>query len=796
MPPQRARTQGKVVRTEDVEASTSQRPSRARLAPERYTSSTLAPRTRPSKRGAASVKSALRRGVGERLEDCRLEESFVRDYGYDHVGQAAHQEDSNVWVEVPALSARLVKASGQAELDQNTREEEAEEEEVQTALDMRREAPVKAIINKEHDMIAKGGERKGVGVEEEGEKEMEEEEEEDQRPTQDSVEIDIEDSDEADRVKESGPSTADSVRPDEGRHNSAVVLQTAHVGFPTADHPPEISSTSPLANEEAKDTMAQSPARSKLKLPEHPLTVRRSNYHPETALSHDPEERTDVGTKSTHSESGCRPRAAEASTSSLFLGSDEEDGRVDRAKGHLLQVKQRQESLKRLHHNSEVDVDRQQVRPNKVSSIVEEEKSTSQQGPEPEVGSSSAQVDKGNQRDTRLIMRKDKKSSPKAKGGKPRAKSDKKAKRKEQARSREESSDDDDLAQNLNVDAFARSTSQKKHEAKRAKEIARLRRQRLRNERKRQGEASSSDAASASSSSSSSSDDDSDDSSEPKRSNFIVPDRVARKPIGKIIRKGEKIISKRKRSLSPPSLVSKDYLSDVRSLDRRDRLQEYIRSIIVTLVELDVGDERLARLEAVRTNLQAKFKSQYDSLTSQSNRRQFTWYLKHYPKFERRTMTSVERKQHIGCAACHRSTQKCEFAYTCWGHFYDPETFVIDSAYSSSELSSDAEDIKEEGKNERGEKTFTFYLGESCGKHASIKSKLHHWEFRVVSDMVKLPSYKALNKKDAKGQVIKTEDIEAVVDSYYPRFSTRCARLETEATQPDRIHRYRERWDD
>lgn len=165
-------------------------------------------------------------------------------------------------------------------------------------------------------------------------------------------------------------------------------------------------------------------------------------------------------------------------------------------------------------------------------------------------------------------------------------------------------------------------------------------------------------------------------------------------------------------------------------------------------------------------------------------------------------MTSSEKKQHTGCAACHRTTQKCEFKYTCWGPHYNEDNLerIDREDYDSSELSTEAEDMKEIGKNEKGGKAFTFYLGESCGKFASVKSRLLHWEFRVVSDIVDLPAFAELHKKNGKDLPIREGDVESVVRAYYPKLSSRCSRLEEDATKLS-VHasgysRLKERWDD
>lgn len=355
--------------------------------------------------------------------------------------------------------------------------------------------------------------------------------------------------------------------------------------------------------------------------------------------------------------------------------------------------------------------------------------------------------------------------------------------------------DKDDLTQNLNVDAYIHSTSNRRSNAKRAKGLKRLQYLKQRAERKRQGEDMSS-TASSSSSCNDSSDDNSSDTSDDVV-DFIVEDDDDEPGPSNLAQKGAKRIPMPRQNLPPPSLVSRDLMSNIRAMTRPERYHEYIRWVIRYALDLEVTPS----MEAARTNLREKFRGDYNSLTTQGNRRQFTWYLKHYPFFERRPMTREEKKEHVGCAACGRKTQKCEDAFVVWGKIYRLETLLKRSDYTSSDMSSEAEDCKTVLPG----KKFLFYLGSKCAKVASVKHRLLHWERRVLNDINQMPLFKTL---EASLEPIETtperqgiaDDIEAIVVSYYPTLSKRGSHLEQDArtllNTESRYTRLREKWDD
>ena len=624
-----------------------------------------------------------------------------------------------------------------------------------------------------------------------------EDDEEDQRPTQDSLEVDDDEFEEAEdqnltsKLVQSG---VDQVELDKTKTQGKLQRGNeveADTEFPSSDNPSSSHSRSvspSLAFVDVKEDVNQaspnSVANTKSKKP---------TYHPETTLSHAPEEQTkkQLGSsrvtlrRSENTREGNSTRSGQA----LFFGSDDEAELPIKQVGTIAQAKKRQ-TMTRPHLSSGKVASTAASKDFSSAALAKSKISTQRTG-SASVGPSKQQVTIRKERNRETV------DSGNKSGVEARKKRKRKAEKEErQKRRREHKRDsDDDLVQNLNVDAFTRSTSNKEIGKRRVKSLAQLKRKKLHDERKRKGLVSSSESSSSSSSSSESSSDMDEDSA---NTNFIVEDDGPA-PTRGVIHRSTGAVSKARLSLSPPSIVSKDYLSDIRSVPRREKLQEYIRWVVVEFVELTVGADRKAQLKAVRTHLQEKFKSEFNSLTSQSNRRQFTWYLKHYPKFERRLMTSAEKREHVGCSACHRTTQKCEYAFSCWGFFYNRETLYQNSDYSSSEMSTEAEDLKHGGKNNNGEKVFTFYLGESCAKYAGIKHKLHHWERRVLNEIVKLPTFKALKKK-SKRETIETEDIEAVVTAYYPKLSARYAKLEQDAahlrTNSERLNKLKESWDD
>lgn len=519
-----------------------------------------------------------------------------------------------------------------------------------------------------------------------------------------------------------------------------------------------------------------------------------ARYHPETRLSHGKDE-VETLSKIAPPQSSLsvkkQKKIIEVNGSSLFLGGsdDEDDDQVGQFRQQVPQIPAAS-AQKKKHISTEKTTNGdaaatsgkgKEKQKQDASPIIEAE---SPKGKEKEGQDKQRSIDgpqsslEGRKKRKRVVQR--------STDHIERRKSRKEAKRRAK---------EDDLAQDLNVDAMAHPTSTRMQTAKRSAGLEKLRRQKVRAERRRKGHITDS------SKSSSESDSDSDDSSDTEsieEEDFIVNDDEAPNR-GEVSKKGsKKPVRGLRRSLSPPSLVSKDYLSNVRSYPRRERLQEYIRWVAIYALDVDIPTERKNELEAVRTLLREKFRMDFKSLTSQSNRRQFTWYLKHYPYFERRIMTREEKQKHRGCASCHKTTQKCEHAFSVWGNWYNIDTLEkrTNSDYSSSALSTNAEDLKVKSKNEKNEKVFTFYLGSYCASFATIKHRLYHWERRVLNDITKLPNFKALRRQ---GEV-EEDDLEVLVDTYYPKFSMNFQRMENEARnlllQPTAPQRGRDKWDD
>lgn len=88
-----------------------------------------------------------------------------------------------------------------------------------------------------------------------------------------------------------------------------------------------------------------------------------------------------------------------------------------------------------------------------------------------------------------------------------------------------------------------------------------------------------------------------------------------------------------------------------------------------------------------------------------SQRRQFTWYLKRYPFFERRPVRAKDRRHTVGCAACHRKSQVCDSQFLFWGPLYHDESLERrdSSDSSSSDRSTGAEDERHQAHDEHGE---------------------------------------------------------------------------------------------
>jgi hypothetical protein len=513
--------------------------------------------------------------------------------------------------------------------------------------------------------------------------------------------------------------------------------------------------------------------------------------HPETTLSHSKD--GDYPTSSTSFVQSTvlarRGRDDGVTGRSLFLGSDDEDDSSSHAD------KQRSTRQGPSEKSKKSSLDQARCRPITAAEKGKQSISAADKAKQTEVvPAHSTRLSKGG---VSVKKHRDNGKGAAAENGIPLAETSKRKSRspietsrqsKKAKEERKKQAEKDDLTQNLNVDAYAHSTSNRRSNAMRAKGLKRLQYLKQRKERKQQGEDLST-TASSSDDSSDDSDSDSDD-----KSDFIVEDDDDEPRSSKAEHKGAKRIPMPEQALPPPSLVSRDLLSDVRAMTRPQKMQEYIRWVIRYALDMELTPDMIA----VRTNLREKFKGDYSSLTTQGNRRQFTWYLRHYPFFERRPMTREEKSKHRGCAACGRTKQKCKDVFIVWGEIYKLDTLEQRSDYTSSDMSSEAEDCK----TKTSDKKFLFYLGSSCAKFASVKHRLLHWERRVLNDVVKLPLFKTLKSRyTRKAHRANTEeDIEAIVAFYYPTLSKRGTRLEMDArtllTEQSRYTRLRDKWDD
>ncbi len=199
-----------------------------------------------------------------------------------------------------------------------------------------------------------------------------------------------------------------------------------------------------------------------------------------------------------------------------------------------------------------------------------------------------------------------------------------------------------------------------------------------------------------------------------------------------------------------------------------DWLEWAVVRVLLAWSTLSLDDRQ--RLERNRAALKSRMRSIEESAGSVAMRRQFKWYLTEYPKINVEALFSDEldkfgslAKQ--GCGICHRKSQKPQYTVTVSGLRYNQTTLgplrrkqrdsrrpkSSDSEYSESsssesesgssssdsddsgtesDRSNDADDWAEEGVDDRGRRTFTFYVGNHCAQRASVMHKLHHWNGR------------------------------------------------------------------
>lgn len=759
------------------------RPTRSRRAPSRYVPSR--PPRRPRRSGVEAGVDEAGEKLARQARQCSEEEEYVRGYSCSHVGQIGGQMSAELWVEVDGPPLGGVK--GRVSEDTLTRNQHQSTLALVQPTNEERHAKdanaPPALASNDSARCEKGSREKGLleehnvmGDGQPNAREVDElnaREVDEELSGQDIVLHDTTPNFPQGAALANGEERADDefapavLSPAIGSAEAVVASQDVEA----LTHAPSLSSSPAMFLDAMEEPSELARGKERTVTREVESAKATQAYHPETALSHGKSERS----KRTHASHSLQPKKKEEKMERpiLFFGSDDDgNGDPEATTLHALPSQARNEQPDRPDsHKSRSSLDRPQA------SV--------------EAGPSRAEKNLPTQRHSEAKLQGLLEARRKRKRSKKRQDEEMKSRR------TEATFPDEDLSLDLNIDAFARSTSNRVRDAQRLRVLQRLQKSKARAVKRRRGEASSS-SESSSSSSGTSAQEDTDDISKDS-DDFIVEDdgepEQRRNAAGS---KKQVARPRRHKSLSPPSFVSRDHLTNVRAMSRRERLQEYVRWIVVYAAELPVDPNRVKQLEAVRTNLREKFRMEFNSLTSQTNRKQFTWYLKHFPYFERRPMIRDEKEQHRGCSACHRVQQVCESAYSCWGYLYNEQTLEKNAGHVSSDMSTEAEDWKHTSANEKGDSLFTFYLGESCAKHASVKHKLYHWERRLLTEVLKLPAYKVVSRKEP--DRVAMRDIEAVVDAYYPRLSVRFSKLETDAanlrTNPDRLFRMRERWDD
>jgi hypothetical protein len=238
----------------------------------------------------------------------------------------------------------------------------------------------------------------------------------------------------------------------------------------------------------------------------------------------------------------------------------------------------------------------------------------------------------------------------------------------------------DDLRSNINADAFARSTapSTRKDFSSHLKKLQQARKGIVVDSDADDGSQSSDDSSSGSSISSSS-------GSSSGSSAFVVGDDEIIHESGKVVKR--KMPAPTKRQRSPMTLGS--VLG--RKLEFGEACEEYLRWITMKILSTvtQLPRSRQEELRKARQHLQQYIEDSRRNLSSSVMRRQFTWYLTHYPNLDRRLLFSSEVQDHRGCSACHRSKQKCDSELSFGGRLYNRDTLEFLDTEDEDQMSSD-----------------------------------------------------------------------------------------------------------
>lgn len=377
-----------------------------------------------------------------------------------------------------------------------------------------------------------------------------------------------------------------------------------------------------------------------------------------------------------------------------------------------------------------------------------------------------------------------------------------KGKEKEKKRKKHpDDEDSDDLVADLNADAFARSTgtTMRKDFSARLKKFQAA--------RKKGNPIQDSDADSSDSDSDSSSSSSSSSSSD----GFIVDDEpVSKKAKGKGNKPGKKPPNKPSGIRGPnggPSFSSSSSimssLASRRRLDIGEACHEYCRWLLCKIFDLNVPEAQKDQLWAAREQCQRYADDSKRMITSVAMRRQFTWYLNHYPTIVRRGLFSSQVKQHRGCAACHRKSQTCDSKLILSGKPYDRKSLMFldpeDDREMSSDMSTDADNAVEHAKpDDHGfpyttrhpppRKVHIFYAGSYCASRATLYHALTHWEYQLLQNVYRSTSVKELleARDGPQARQVTAADIDTVADIWKGKLTGQFADHRSKATELSR----------
>ncbi|PWN30374.1 hypothetical protein BDZ90DRAFT_229394 [Jaminaea rosea] len=371
------------------------------------------------------------------------------------------------------------------------------------------------------------------------------------------------------------------------------------------------------------------------------------------------------------------------------------------------------------------------------------------------------------------------------------------------------------LRSNLNADAFVRATAPKGRRDFRS-QLQKLSKARKGKNKQRNirdsdddddegGSSSDSSSSSSSGTSSSSAFVVSDDSIEDQRARNDIR-AVESQRAGQLHRPSARRPSPSSRSLgitnsrngggggegpSASALSRNDALLLHGRLDLDEAASEFYHWVVIMLLSLPVSQEDEALMNRARSRLQSHVDDSLRLLSTQAQRRQFGWYLRHYPLFKREAMSRHEGKK--GCAACHRKGQACEYRIILSGKPYKQDTLEWldygEDAEDSSDMSSNDENRAEHQHPADSTRTYSrrlppptasaeakksytshgrvhvFQCGSSCAERAEAMHGMIHWQYAQLNKVHGSRDFKVLKEKQARGGEITAEDVGRVARS-------------------------------